>query len=144
MENVVMRDKLSSYYSGKKIFVTGHTGFKGSWLIATLHYLGAQVKGYSLAPEFENGLFNLLQPFRIGESIIADVRDRNHVREEIIKFEPDYIFHLAAQPLVRRSYSVPAETFEVNAIGTANVLEAVASLGSKCVVIIVTTDKVYQ
>jgi CDP-glucose 4,6-dehydratase len=144
MENLVMRDKLSSYYSGKKIFVTGHTGFKGSWLIACLHYLGANVKGYSLAPEFQNGLFNLLQPFRIGESVIADVRDRNHLQEEIIQFDPDYIFHLAAQPLVRRSYSLPAETFEVNAIGTANVLEAVANLGRKCVVIVVTTDKVYQ
>jgi CDP-glucose 4,6-dehydratase len=144
MESLVMQSQLSSYYKKKKIFVTGHTGFKGSWLIAVLHTLGARVKGYALAPEYENGLFNLLQTLNIAESIIADIRDKIRLQNEIDSFQPDYIFHLAAQPLVRRSYEIPAETFEVNAVGTANLLEAVVNLKNKCTVVVVTTDKVYE
>jgi len=144
MENLVMQGQLSSYYSGKKVFVTGHTGFKGAWLTACLHILGAKVSGYALAPEYKNGLFDLLQPFGVTENIIADIRDRNLLQKEIDSFQPDYIFHLAAQPLVRRSYRIPAETFEVNVVGTANLLEAVNFLSKKCSVVIITTDKVYQ
>ena len=139
-----MQDQLYSYYSGKKVFLTGHTGFKGSWLTACLHILGAKVIGYALAPEYKNGLFDLLQPLRITESILADIRNKELLQKEINSFQPDYIFHLAAQPLVRRSYKIPAETFEVNVVGTANLLEAVNSLSKKCTVIIITTDKVYQ
>ena len=138
-----MRD-LSSYYSGRKVFITGHTGFKGSWLTACLHQLGAKLKGYALLPEYENGLFNLLKPQQLIESCIADVRNKELLQKEINAFQPDFIFHLAAQPLVRRSYKIPAETFDVNVVGTANLLEAVNSLPKKCTVIIVTTDKVYQ
>jgi CDP-glucose 4,6-dehydratase len=144
MENLVMQDQLSSYYFGKKVFVTGHTGFKGAWLAACLHTLGAKVKGYALAPEYKNGLFDLLKPLPITESIIADIRNKNLLQQEINSFQPDYIFHLAAQPLVRRSYKIPAETFEVNIAGTANLLESVISLSKKCSVVVVTTDKVYQ
>jgi CDP-glucose 4,6-dehydratase len=144
MENLVMQDQLSSYYSGKKVFITGHTGFKGSWLTACLHFFGAAVKGYALNPEYKNGLFDLLEPLEISESIIADIRNKNFLKKEIDSFEPDYIFHLAAQPLVRRSYKIPAETFEVNVVGTANLLETVNSLSKKCTVIVITTDKVYQ
>jgi CDP-glucose 4,6-dehydratase len=144
MENMVMQQQFLSYYKGKKIFVTGHTGFKGAWLIACLHLAGAEVKGYALAPEYENGLFSLLTPLQIGENIIADIRDKERLQNEIVSFQPDFIFHLAAQPLVRRSYEIPAETFEVNAIGTANLLEAVNKLTTKCTVVVITTDKVYE
>lgn len=139
-----MLNRLSSYYKGKKIFVTGHTGFKGGWLLGCLHFLEAKIKGYALAPESRNGVFDLIQPITISESIIADIRDKERLKKEIESFQPDYIFHLAAQPLVRRSYEIPAETFEVNVVGTANVLEAVTRLQKKCTVIVITTDKVYE
>ncbi len=139
-----MQQEFLSYYKGKRIFITGHTGFKGAWLMASLHLAGAKVKGYALAPEYENGLFSLVAPLQIGESVIADIRDKERLQNEIVSFQPDFIFHLAAQPLVRRSYEIPAETFEVNAVGTANVLEAVNQLSSKCSVVVITTDKVYE
>ena len=144
MENLEIAQQLSSYYNNKKVFVTGHTGFKGSWLTATLHSLGATVKGYALEPDYENGLFNLLQSYNVGESVIADIRDKDRLTQELTAFQPDYIFHLAAQPLVRRSYEIPAETFEVNVVGTANLLEAVNQLPGKCTVVVITTDKVYE
>jgi CDP-glucose 4,6-dehydratase len=144
MEIVVNLQQLQTYYKGRKVFVTGHTGFKGAWLLALLHTLGAKVKGYALSPEYENGLFSLLQPAAIGESIIADIRNKEKLLQEILSFQPDYVFHLAAQPLVRRSYAIPAETFEVNAVGTANLLEALIKLPGKCTAVTVTTDKVYE
>ncbi len=144
MENLVDLQTLGSYYKGKKVFVTGHTGFKGSWLMAWLHQLGADVKGYALAPEYPQCLFNTLEPLQLCDSVIADIRNREKLTNEILSFQPDHIFHLAAQPLVRRSYQIPSETFEVNAVGTANVLEAVTRLTKKCSVIIITTDKVYE
>lgn len=143
MESVVSQ-KLHKFYSGKKVFVTGHTGFKGSWLITWLHLLGASVKGYALQPENEKDLFNIVSPHLHTESIFADIRDKQRLQQEILSFQPDIIFHLAAQPLVRRSYEIPAETFEVNAIGTANLLEALIHLQKKCTAVIVTTDKVYK
>ena len=139
-----MLSQVSSYYSGKKVFITGHSGFKGSWLTACLHVLGAKLRGYALMPEYNNGLFGVLQPLQIIESVIADIRNKQLLQNEINSFQPDYIFHLAAQPLVRRSYQIPAETFDVNVVGTANLLEAVHSLPKKCTVIVITTDKVYQ
>jgi CDP-glucose 4,6-dehydratase len=144
MENLAIGQRLITYYTNKKVFVTGHTGFKGSWLTATLHSLGATVKGYALAPDYENGLYDLLQPATVGDSVIADIRDKERLLAEMTAFQPDYVFHLAAQPLVRRSYEIPAETFDVNVTGTANVLEAVNQLAGKCTVIVITTDKVYE
>jgi CDP-glucose 4,6-dehydratase len=144
MENLVMYDQLSSYYSDKKVFVTGHTGFKGAWLTACLYQLGATVKGYALAPEYKSGIFSLLAPLHVCQSTIHDIRDKEILKEEINSFQPDCIFHLAAQPLVRRSYKIPAETFDINVVGTANLLEAVISLDKKCTVVVITTDKVYQ
>ena len=144
MEIVVNIQQLQASYSGKKIFVTGHTGFKGAWLTALLHQLGAVVKGYALAPAYAHGLFDVLPPAHLQESIMADIRDSKKLSSEILAFQPDFIFHLAAQPLVRRSYAIPAETFEVNAIGTANLLQALQQLPGKCTAVIVTTDKVYE
>ncbi|HXH99803.1 MAG TPA: CDP-glucose 4,6-dehydratase [Sphingobacteriaceae bacterium] len=137
-------DQLKQTYSGKKVFLTGHTGFKGAWLLKTLSILGAEVKGYALAPQNKNDLFNLIKGDQICESVISDLRDRSTLTNAVLKFQPDYIFHLAAQPLVRLSYEIPSETFEVNAIGTANLLDAVRLLEKPCSVVLITTDKVYH
>lgn len=144
MENLVMKQNFSHYYKGKKVFVTGHTGFKGAWFITWLHQLGADVKGLALAPEDENGLFNIVKDKFSFQHIIGDIRNKALLEKEIISFQPDFIFHLAAQALVRRSYQIPSETFEVNAVGTANVLELVNKLEKKCTVVVITTDKVYE
>ncbi len=139
-----MKEHFSNYYKGKKVFVTGHTGFKGAWFITWLYLLGADVKGYALAAEDENGLFNIVKDKFSFEHVIGDIRNKELVEKEIISFQPDFIFHLAAQALVRKSYQIPSETFEVNAVGTANVLEAVNKLEKKCTVVVITTDKVYE
>src|SRR3982750_791911 len=143
MEGLV-NQSIASYYKDKKIFVTGHTGFKGTWFITWLHMLGAKIKGYSLAPEDHNSFFNTISGQIEFENVFADIRDTKRLQKEIDSFQPDFIFHLAAQALVRRSYQIPAETFEVNAVGTANLLEAVNKLPGKCTVIVITTDKVYE
>lgn len=137
-------EKLKLTYQGKKVFLTGHTGFKGAWMLKTLSILGAEVKGYALTPQTKEDLFFLVEGDTICESVIADLRDKKKLEEEIINFQPDFVFHLAAQALVRLSYEIPAETFEVNVIGTANVLDAVRLLEKKCDVILITTDKVYH
>lgn len=143
MENLVGMD-LQAVYKGKKVFLTGHTGFKGTWLLQWLKLLGAQVKGYALAPEHAEDLYNLVQGDTLCESVLADLRDASRVEQEILAFQPDFVFHLAAQPLVRLSYAIPAETFMVNAIGTAYVLDAVRKLQKPCTVVLITTDKVYE
>jgi len=144
MENLVSLPSLRNIYQNRKVFLTGHTGFKGAWLMACLHLAGASTKGYALPSEYPGGLFELLQPLEIIDSVIGDVRDKSFLKKEIESFQPDYIFHLAAQPIVRRSYEIPAETFEVNVTGTANLLEIVKNLPGKCTVIVITTDKVYE
>jgi CDP-glucose 4,6-dehydratase len=143
MENLVSLQQ-AGIYNNKNVFVTGHTGFKGSWLIAWLHTLGARVTGYALPPEYENSLYTLLPANTMYHSTMADIRNKEKLTAELLACQPDFVFHLAAQPLVRRSYQLPAETFEVNAVGTANLLEAVNTLEKKCTVIIITTDKVYE
>ncbi|RTY66303.1 CDP-glucose 4,6-dehydratase [Flavobacterium bomense] len=139
-----MFEKLQEIYKGKKVFLTGHTGFKGAWMLKTLSLLGADVKGYALAPQTKDDLFHLIEGDTICTSVIADLRDKKRLEEEIVNFQPDFVFHLAAQPLVRLSYEIPAETFEVNVIGTANVLDGVRLLEKRCVVVLITTDKVYH
>lgn len=143
MENLAMSSEYLLYYKGKKVFITGHTGFKGSWLAAILQTAGAIIKGYALAPEYD-GLFSLIEKECFSENVIADIRDKNRLKKEVESFKPDLIIHMAAQPLVRRSYQIPAETFEVNVAGTANLLEIVRDLNHKCSVIVITTDKVYE
>src|SRR6187402_3471286 len=115
--------ELRSFFGGKKVFITGHTGFKGSWLTLWLNKLGADIKGYALKPEEEHSLYSLIRGDDLCDSIIADIRDLAKLSKEISGHQPDYIFHLAAQPLVTESYRRPLYTFEVNAQGTANVLE---------------------
>lgn len=139
-----MFEELRSIYQGKKVFLTGHTGFKGSWLLKLLSMLGAEVKGFALSPNSKEDLFCLIQGGDICESIIGDLRDQETLVNELVKFEPDFVFHLAAQPLVRLSYEIPSETFEVNAIGTANLLNGVKKLNKPCCVVLITTDKVYH
>lgn len=131
-------------YKGKKVLLTGHTGFKGSWMLGWLSQLGAVIKGYALAPENDYDLYNSIGGDQHCDSVIADIRDTQALHKAIDSFQPDFIFHLAAQPLVRRSYEMPLYTHEVNVLGTANLLEAVRELQKPCCVIIVTTDKVYE
>lgn len=143
MENMVNFQQLEQTYKGKKVFLTGHTGFKGAWMLKTLSLLGADVKGYALEPQSPNDLYYIIEGEKLCESVIADLRDKKRLESEIVAFQPDFIFHLAAQPLVRLSYEIPAETFDVNVIGTANVLDGVKLLQKKCSVVLITTDKVY-
>ncbi|RZK32381.1 MAG: CDP-glucose 4,6-dehydratase, partial [Hymenobacter sp.] len=132
-------------YAGKRVFLTGHTGFKGAWLLAWLHELGATVRGYALAPQTTPSLYEVIGGEALCEkSVIADLRQRDLLTQEVVDFQPDFVFHLAAQPLVRLSYDIPAETFEVNALGTAYMLEAVRQLEKPCTVVLITTDKVYE
>ncbi|MBA0884387.1 CDP-glucose 4,6-dehydratase [Flavobacterium sp. BBQ-18] len=137
-------ESLQNIYKGKKVFLTGHTGFKGAWMLKTLSLLGAEVKGYALEPQTQDDLFHLIEGDAICTSVIADLRDKQRLQDELVSFQPDFVFHLAAQPLVRLSYEIPAETFEVNTIGTANVLDAVRLLDRPCSVVLITTDKVYH
>ena len=132
-------------YSGKRVFLTGHTGFKGSWLAEWLLGLGAEVHGYALDPQPHELLFGQLDlASRLAADHRADLADLPKLTAAIRAADPDFVFHLAAQPLVRLSYEIPVETFATNVIGTAHVLEAIRNLGKSCAVVCVTTDKCYE
>lgn len=133
-----------SFWQNKKVFITGHTGFKGSWLSLWLASMGANVKGYSLEPPTEPSLFKEANVGNIIESDIGDIRDLDKLKSSMLEFDPDVLFHMAAQPLVRLSYEIPIETYEVNVVGTAKVLEAARQCKSLKSVISVTTDKCYE
>jgi CDP-glucose 4,6-dehydratase len=136
---------IDNFFSGKNILITGHTGFKGSWLAIWLHKMGARVIGLALEPYTERDNFLLSG---IGDKIMvdlrADVRDGLLIKEIFQKHQPEIVFHLAAQPLVRLSYDIPVETYEVNLMGTINVLEAIRATDSVKVGIMITTDKCYE
>jgi CDP-glucose 4,6-dehydratase len=133
------------FWNKKKVFVTGHTGFKGSWLCVFLNFLGAEVTGYSLKPTTKPSLYNLAKINKIiKKSVIADVRDYKKLYKEIKNSNATIIFHLAAQPLVRYSYLLPKETFDTNVLGSLNVLECVRRIKKVKSSIIITTDKVYD
>ena len=129
-------------YKHKKVFVTGHTGFKGSWLVTLLHTLKAEVAGYALPPATNPSHYSLLQTSCI--STFADIADKLKLEDSINAFQPDIIFHLAAQPLVRSSYKNPGETYQTNVMGTLNVLEAARACKSVKALVMITTDKVYN
>lgn len=132
------------FWNGKRVFITGHTGFKGSWLSYWLSELGANVMGYALKPSTSPSLFDVLSLDRSSDSVIGDIRDLNHLMKTVSEFKPEIIFHLAAQAIVRESYKDPIETFQTNVIGTANLLESVRACNSVKAVICVTSDKCYE
>ncbi len=140
-----MNLQFSSDYKGKTVLVTGHTGFKGSWLAIWLHALGAKVVGYALDPFSEKDNF---VRSKIGDKIHADIRgdirDRKKLHEIVEKYQPEIVFHLAAQPLVRLSYECPVETYEVNVMGSINVMEEVRQCAATKVAVMITTDKCYE
>ncbi|MBO9541909.1 CDP-glucose 4,6-dehydratase [bacterium] len=131
-------------YRGKTVFITGHTGFKGSWLALWLTRLGAKVVGYALPPSGEQTLFEDLRLAELVTHIVGDVRDRNVLAQAMQTHRPDVVFHLAAQSLVRPSYAEPVETFETNVMGTVNLLEAVRQTSSVRACVVVTSDKCYE
>lgn len=135
----------NNIYKGKKVFLTGHTGFKGSWLALWLTKLGAQVCGYSLIPNTNPSMFNELKiQDKITKSVIGDILDEKFLEKTMNDFQPDIVFHLAAQPLVRLSYSEPVMTYKTNVIGSLNVLEAARKCKSVRAFVNVTTDKCYE
>lgn len=133
-----------SFYKGKKVFVTGHTGFKGTWLCRMLVNAGAIVTGYSLEPPTNPNLFSIAELEDKMDSIIGDIRDLDALRAAFKKADPEIVLHLAAQPIVRDSYKDPRYTYETNVMGTVNILECVRESSSVKSVVNVTTDKVYQ
>ncbi|MBD77728.1 MAG: CDP-glucose 4,6-dehydratase [Crocinitomicaceae bacterium] len=137
-------NELKSTYEGKRVLLTGHTGFKGTWMTLMLKLLGAEVKGYALPPIEHNALYHEVRAELYCDSVIADVRNRDKVEREITKFNPDFIFHMAAQALVLESYKNPVETYQTNVMGTLHVLDSLKSLDYPCKTIVITTDKVYE
>ncbi len=144
LESVVKLNLFNNIYKGKTVLITGHTGFKGSWLAIWLNMLGAKVVGYALDPYTENDNFVLS---KIGDKIIdirGDLRDKKHLDQVFATHKPEFVFHLAAQPLVRLSYDIPVETYEVNLMGSINVLEAIRKHRCTKVAVMITTDKCYE
>jgi CDP-glucose 4,6-dehydratase len=132
------------FWQGKSVLITGHTGFKGSWLSLWLHHLGARVSGYATQPPTDPSLFELASVASSMKSIIGDVRDIACLNTAMQSTQPEILFHMAAQPLVRPSYENPVETFSTNIMGTVNVLEAVRRTDTVRAVVIVTSDKCYE
>lgn len=132
------------WYKGKKVFLTGHTGFKGTWLCRILVMAGAEVTGYALDPPTNPSIYEMTGTSRCVHDIRGDIRDGEAVRLAMLEANPDVVFHLAAQPIVRASYDKPRETYETNVMGTVNVLEAVRQCHDVKSVVIITTDKVYK
>ena len=145
MESVGVRDMNNlAFFKGKKVFLTGHTGFKGSWLSRILILSGAEVTGYALEAPVEAKLFDTLRLEKNMHSVIGDIRDREKLIRTMQEAQPEIVFHLAAQPIVRESYKDPVGTYETNVMGTVNILEAVRQTKSVKSFLNVTTDKVYK
>ena len=132
------------FYKGKKILLTGHTGFKGTWMCRVLLEMGAEVTGYALEPPTVPGLFDLVGAERDIRSIKGDIRDLEHLKKVFEEVRPEIVIHMAAQPLVRESYKNPVYTYDVNVMGTVNVLECMRLTDSVRSFVNVTTDKVYK
>jgi CDP-glucose 4,6-dehydratase len=133
-----------SFWQGKRIFLTGHTGFKGGWMSLWLQQLGAVVSGYALAPASHMNLYRLAEVSNGMESQIGDIRHYDELRSAVVAACPDIVLHFAAQPLVRTSFASPLETYSTNFMGTANLLESCRLVDGLRVVLVITTDKVYQ
>ena len=132
-----------NYYSGRRVLVTGHTGFKGSWLLHWLEMLGAEVYGLSVDIPSNPSHFELTGLGSAETTVFRDIRNRDALARTLDEARPEVVFHLAAQPLVRRSYAIPLETLEVNVLGTANLLEAIRAAGAPCAIVVATSDKCY-
>ena len=131
------------FYKGKRVLITGHTGFKGAWLCQMLINAGAEVTGYALNPPTKPSLFEIANISGKMNSVIGDIRDLSKLKETFIKTQPEIVFHLAAQPIVRESYKNPVYTYETNVMGTVNICECVRTSDSVKSFLNVTTDKVY-
>lgn len=140
MENLVSAD----FWKGKRVFLTGHTGFKGSWMALWLKKLGAEVTGFALAPDTEPSLYREIEKELGIKSIIGDICNFELLNKTMLEADPEIIFHMAAQPLVRYSYDHPLETFQTNIMGTANLLEAARKIKNLKSIVVITTDKVYE
>ncbi|MCU1759174.1 CDP-glucose 4,6-dehydratase [Pseudomonas sp. 14P_8.1_Bac3] len=136
--------EVNAFWAGKKVFLTGHTGFKGGWLALWLQQLGAQVHGFALPAATTPALWSVAGLDRLIAGDLTDIRDEAAVANSLQAFQPDVVFHLAAQPLVREAYRTPVETYAINVMGTVNVLEAVRHCPSVRAVVVVTTDKCYE
>ena len=133
-----------NFLKDKKVFLTGHTGFKGSWLLVILKKFGAKVKGYSLSPSTTPNMYEAIGGDKLCESVIGDIADYDKLYEAMSSFQPEIVIHMAAQPIVLDSYARPLYTYKTNVMGTVNVLEAIRNLSSVRSFVNVTTDKVYE
>lgn len=139
-----MIDEISGAFAGKRVLLTGHTGFKGSWLSLWLQRLGAQVHGLALAPPTDPAMFDLCHVAAALDHRIGDIREFAVVRDRVAEVQPDVLLHMAAQPIVRQSYVDPLETMATNVMGTAHVLEAVRTWGGDCAIVVISSDKCYD
>lgn len=139
-----MQESAGGFWQGKRVLLTGHTGFKGSWLALWLHRLGAQVTGVSLPPVTTPNLYTLARVGTLCDSHFCDIRDAEKLAELVVAARPEVVFHLAAQPLVRASYRDPVSTFSTNVMGSVHLLEALRRVESLRVAVMITTDKVYR
>ena len=143
MDKIILQNALNSF-KGKKVFITGHTGFKGSWLSYILNKVGAEVMGYALDPIDEPSHFNMLDLSSKIQHIVGDIRDAAKLDDAMHKFKPEFVFHLAAQALVKKSYDDPVNTFDTNIMGSVNLLDSVRRCSSVLSLVYITSDKCYE
>lgn len=137
-------ESMVNHWQGRRVFLTGHTGFKGSWLALWLSRMGAKIRGYALDPGTQPNMFTLASVGRVVDDVRGDIREYSNLETCIQEFAPEVVFHMAAQPLVRRSYADPVGTYATNVLGTVHVFEAIRRAPSVRAVVCITTDKVYQ
>ena len=143
MDKITLLNALNSF-KGKKVFITGHTGFKGSWLSFILNEVGAEVMGYALNPIEGHNHFNMLNLSSKIKHVVGDIRDADKLDDAMHKFQPEYVFHLAAQPLVKKSYHDPVHTFDTNIMGSVNLLDSVRRCSAVRSLVYITSDKCYE